>query len=151
NEARVAAEAGDRDLARARAAEATALTPDSESTWRALAELATSQEGRIDALRRVVHLAPEDACARTQFRQALLARGVMIARSDRIEARARFQEVAALNPADLRIWQALANLADSRDERAKYLRELLRIAPDHQQARATLRRLLVDAARDSLA
>jgi twitching motility two-component system response regulator PilG len=147
-EARTAASAGRRDEARALAAEATDLSPDSPSMWRALAELATCQVDRIDALRRMTHLSPEDAGIRTQFRQALMARAVIIARSNRVEARARFQEVAALNPADTRVWQALSNLADTTGERAKYLRELLRVAPDHQQARGNLRKLLVDDARE---
>ena len=147
-EARNAAATGRRDDARALATEATALTPENIATWRAVAELATSQVERIDALRRMVQFSPEDAGLRTQFRQALLARAVLIARTDRIEARVRFQEVAALNPSDVRIWQALCNLADTRDEQAKYLRELLRVAPDHQGARAALRRLIVDEARE---
>jgi len=146
-EAHNAAATGRRDQARELAQEATDLAPDSSATWRALVELAQSQVERIDALRRLAYLSPEDAALRLQLRQALMARGVMIARSDREEARARFQEVAALNPADVRIWQALFNLAESQDEQAKYLRELLRIAPDHQPARSTLRRLLVESAR----
>ncbi|HEX6161964.1 MAG TPA: response regulator [Vicinamibacterales bacterium] len=147
-EAHNAAAAGKRQEARALATEATFLTPNNTATWRALADLATSQVERIDALRRMVQFSPEDAGIRTQFRQALLARAVMIARIDRDEARARFQEVAALNPADTRIWQALCNLSETREEQAKYLRELLRVAPDHQQARSSLRRILVDTARD---
>ena len=147
-EAHNATAAGKRQEARALATEATFLTPNNTATWRALADLATSQVERIDALRRMVQFSPEDAGIRTQFRQALLARAVMIARTDREEARARFQEVAALNPADTRIWQALCNLSETREEQAKYLRELLRVAPDHQQARSSLRRILVDIARD---
>lgn len=147
-EARTAASGGRRDQAREMASEATTLAPDSAISWRALAELASCQVERIDALRHMVRLAPEDAGLRTQFRQALLARAVMIARSNRAEARARFQEVVALTPGDPRIWQALCNLAESRDEQVKYLRELLRVSPDHQAARGALRQLLVDSARE---
>lgn len=147
-EARNAAAAGRRDDARALASEATTLAPDAVMTWRALAETATCQVERIDALRQMVRLLPEDAGLRMQFRQSLLARAVMIARSNRVEARARFQEVAALSPSDTRIWQALCNLADSRGEQAKYLRELLRVAPDHHHARTALRRLLAESARE---
>lgn len=147
-EAHNAAAGGKKQEARALATEATSLAPENTATWRTLADLATSQVERIDALRRMVQFSPEDAGIRTQFRQALLARAVMIARTDRDEARARFQEVAALNPADTRIWLALCNLSDTREEQAKYLRELLRVAPDHQQGRSTLRRILVDGARE---
>ena len=88
---------------------------------------------------------------RTQLRQALLARAVMIAGSDRVEARRRFREAAVLNPSDPRIWQALCNLADCRDEQVQCLRDLLIVAPDHQQARGMLRKALIDDARDQAA
>jgi len=146
-EARTVAMAGNRDHARALATEATELQPDSLSTWQTLAELAGSQVDRIDALRRIAALSPEDPGARNQLRQALLARAVMIAGSDRSEARSRFREAAALNPSDPRIWQALCNLAECREEQLTCLRELLRVAPDHQQARTLLRKALIDDAR----
>jgi twitching motility two-component system response regulator PilG len=150
-EARRAANAGEREEARRLAVEATTLMPDSPFPWQVLAEIAPSQVARIDALRRLVALAPEDPAPRTQLRQALLARAVMIASSDRAEARIRFREVATLNPHDVRIWQALCNLAESRDEQIQCLRALLRIAPDHQQGRPKLRQVLVDDAHQLLA
>jgi twitching motility two-component system response regulator PilG len=150
-EARKAANAGERDEARRLAVEATTLLPDNPSPWQVLAEIAPSQVARIDALRRLVALAPEDPAPRTQLRQALLARAVMIANSDRAEARIRFREVATLNPHDVRIWQALSNLAESRDEQIQCLRALLRIAPDHQQGRPKLRQVLIDDAHQLLA
>jgi twitching motility two-component system response regulator PilG len=146
-EARSAAAAGRRDDARALATEAATLTPDSTQPWRALADFASSQVERIDTLRRLLELSPGDSGLLTQLRQALLARAVMIANSDRVEARARFREAAAINPADLRVWQALCNLADTRDEQLHCLRQLLRVAPDHQQGRSLLRRSLIDDAR----
>ena len=146
-EARAAAGAGNREEARAGIAEATQLTPDLAAPWQAMAELATSQVERIDALRRLVTLAPEDSGRRTQLRQALLGRAVIIASTDRDEARSRFREAAALNPLDVRIWQALANLAESEEERLNALRELLRVAPDHEQGRSAFRTALIGYAR----
>jgi twitching motility two-component system response regulator PilG len=146
-EARTTAASGNRDNACALAIEATELQPDAVHTWRTLADLAESHIDRIDALRRIFALAPDDTGVRTQLRQALLARAVMIANSDRNEARSRFREAAALNPSDPRIWQALCNLASSREEQLQSLRELLRVTPDHPQGRAMLRKTLVEDAR----
>src|SRR6187431_647887 len=104
SEARSAAAAGNRAGTRSLINEATDLTPDLAAPWQAMAELATSQVDRIDALRRLVTLRPDDATHRTQLRQALLARAVTIAGDDREEARSRFREAAELNPSDVRIW-----------------------------------------------
>ncbi len=146
-EARTTAAAGNKDQARLLAVEAAGLQPDGASAWKALLELATSQVDRIDALRKIAALIPEDQNVRTQLRQALLARAVMIAGSDRNEARSRFREAAALNPSDPRIWQALCNLAENRDDQMQCLRELLRVSPQHQQGRALFRTALIDDAR----
>ena len=145
--ARASAANGARDEARSLVFEASDLMPDSPASWQAIAELTTSQIERIDALRRLVVLAPEHLTWKTQLRQALLARAVTIVSSDRNEARVRFREAAALNPQDVRIWQALANLADTDDERLQALRELLRVAPHHEEGRAVLRKALIDNAR----
>ena len=146
-EARTTAASGNRDGARALATEATELQPDAVLTWRTLADFANSHVDRIDALRRVVALAPDDTAIRTQLRQALLARAVMIANTDKAEARRRFREAAALNSSDPRIWQALCNLAANREEQLQCLRELLRVAPGHQQGRTMMHKALIDDAR----
>jgi twitching motility two-component system response regulator PilG len=106
---------------------------------------------RIDALRRLVELSPESDALRNQLRRALLARAVIVATSDRAEARSRFKEAATLNPNDPRIWQALCNLADSRMEQMQCLRALLRVAPDHHQGRRKLRQILIESGRELLA
>ena len=150
-DARAAAARSDSDTARALAAEAAQLTPLAPSPWRALASLAATHADRIDALRQLVAIDPADVQLRTQLRQALLARGVMMARSDRDTARACFREAASINPADPRVWHALASLAESRAEAVQSLRELLRVAPDHLQGRASLRDALGEEARALLA
>ena len=150
-EARTAAAAGDNATARALASEAAALTPGLPGPWFALAALAGTHVERIDALRHLVALAPDDTKLRTQLRQALLARGVMIARSDRIEARERFHEAAALNPSDPRVWQALATLSESPAESLQYWRELIKVAPDHVRGRTSLRQALGEEAQALLA
>lgn len=145
--ARAAAAAGRREEASKLAMEAAALTPDVPEPWQAMADLANSQVDRINALRRLVAIVPGDVGRRTQLRQALLARAVTVASDDRVEARSRFREAAILNPSDVRIWQALTNLADTEEDRLQSLRDLLRVAPHHDEGRAALRKALVDDAR----
>ena len=53
-EARTAAADGKRDTARAFATEATVLHPEGLSTWQMLAELATNQVERIEALQQIL-------------------------------------------------------------------------------------------------
>lgn len=149
-EARTAANAGRRDDARSLALEASTFTPDSAAPWQTLAEVATTQGERIDALRRLTVLSPDSDLLRNQLRRALLARAVIIASSDRDEARSRFREAATLDPNDPRTWQALCNLAETRDEQADALRTLLRVAPDHAQGRRKLRQLMMESARELL-
>jgi tetratricopeptide (TPR) repeat protein len=146
-EARAAAAAGRRDDAGTLVMEAASLTPDVPAPWQAMADLATSQVERINALRRLVAIVPGDVGRRTQLRQALLARAVTIASDDRAEARSRFREAALLNPNDVRIWQALANLSDTDEDRLQSLRDLVRVAPHHEEGRAALRKALIDDAR----
>jgi twitching motility two-component system response regulator PilG len=146
-EARHAAGRSDSTTARTLATEASQLTPSSPAPWLALAALAGTHVDRIEALRHLVALAPDDTRLRTQLRQALFARGVMIASSDRVEARDRFREAADLNPSDPRVWQALSQLAESRAEAMELLRELLKVAPDHLQGRTSLRDALGAEAR----
>ena len=147
-EARAAAATGKREAATTLVMEAASLTPEVAAPWQAMADLATSQVERINALRRLVAIVPGDTGRRTQLRQALLARAVTIASADRVEARSRFREAAILNPSDVRIWQALCNLADSEDDRLQSLRELLRVAPTHDEGRAALRKALIESARN---
>jgi twitching motility two-component system response regulator PilG len=150
-EARGAASAGNLAAARALAAESAQLVPADPAPWLALASLAADHTDRIDALRQASTLRPEDSRLRTQLRQALLARGVMIAAADRVEARARFNEAAELNPLDARVWQALATLSDSRAESLPHLRQLIRVAPDHRRGRLSLHAALVAEAHECAA
>ena len=146
-QAKAVAAAGNHLEARALALEASQLCPDTQPVWLALVSVTEDPAERINVLRQAAQAAPEDVLLRTRLRQALLARGVMIAAIDRAEARARFREAAELDPADLRVWQALANLADTPAERLQGLRELLRVAPGHPRGRLELENALVADAR----
>jgi twitching motility two-component system response regulator PilG len=146
SEAHRLAATGARADARALAAEASRLTPDSQAVWLALAALTDDQKERLDALRHAVKLAPDDAALRTRLRQALLARGVMPS-TDRAEARACFREASQLNADDPRVWQALAKLAETPAESVEALRHLLRVAPNTPNATVALRSALAADAR----
>ena len=146
SEAHRLAASGARAEARVMAAEACELTPDAQALWLALAALTDDQKERLDALRRAVKIAPDDAALRTRLRQALLARGVMPS-TDRVEARECFREAAQLNADDARVWQALAKLADTPAESVEALRQLRRIAPDTPNATSALRNALAADAR----
>jgi twitching motility two-component system response regulator PilG len=146
SEAHRLAATGARSEARAYAAEASRLTPDTQAAWLSLAALTDDQKERLDALRQAVKISPEDAGLRTRLRQALLARGVMPA-TDRAEARACFREASQLNADDPRVWQALAKLADTPTEAVDALRQLIRVAPDTPNASSALRNALVADAR----
>ena len=149
NEAQAVAAAGDRDQARVLAAEATELRPDDVAPWLTLAGLTDDPSLRIGVLRRAAEAVPDHEQLRDHLRRALLARGVTMATADRGTARESFREAAALDPADARVWQALANLAESRDERVAALRQLLQAAPDHEYGRRALGAALADDAREA--
>jgi twitching motility two-component system response regulator PilG len=147
SEAHRLAASGARSDARAFAAEASRLTPDSQAVWLALAGLTDDQKERLEALRQAVKIAPDDLTLRTRLRQALLARGVMPS-TDRVEARACFREASQLNADDPRVWQALAKLAETPAESVEALRHLLRIAPNTPNAPVALRSALAADARE---
>ena len=141
SEAKAAAQAGNHAGATALATEASQFSADVQSIWLSLATVTADPVERINLLRRAAD--GGDPLIRTRLRQALLARGVMVAQNDRVEARARFREALALDPSDARVWQALANLADSRAEWLQALRDLVHAVPDHARGRSELRAALI--------
>lgn len=141
-----AARAGNREKARALAVEATELTPDADAAWLALAAVSDDRVERIEALRRALALNPQPII-QTRLRQALLYQAMMVAQSDRATARALFQEAATLDPTDVRVWHALAQLADTPADAVAAVRELIRLSPDHVGGRSFLKKALVADAR----
>jgi len=138
--------AGNREEACAMAIEATQLAPDAEPAWLALAAVTDDRTARIAALRHAFALNPSPA-TRTRLRQALLYHATMTAATDRVGGRALFREVAELDPTDIRVWHALAQLADTPPEALAYVRELSQLAPDLPAGRTYLKRALVADAR----
>ena len=133
---------GDRAQARGLVTEASRLTPNAEAVWMALAALSDEPTDRINSLRRAYEINPKLQQIRTRFRQALLYRAMLLATSNKPEARSLFREAATLDPNDPRVWQALATLAEGPTDALPALRELVRVAPDHAAGRAVLKRTL---------
>ena len=138
--------AGNREEARTLAVEAAELTPDAEAAWLAIAALSDNRAERIEALRRALTLNPQPAI-RTRLRQALLYHAMMIASSDRATARTLFRETASLDPTDMRVWHALAQLADTPADALAVVRDLIGLAPDLAAGRMFLKKALVADAR----
>jgi tetratricopeptide (TPR) repeat protein len=140
------AAAGKRDEARSFADEAATLTPDIDSVWLAVAAVSDRWPVRLESLRRAFALNPAPA-TRTKLRQALLYQATMLTNSERAEARMLFRESAELDPSDIRVWQALAQLADTPAEALSAARELLKLSPDHSNGRTFLKQALAADAR----
>jgi twitching motility two-component system response regulator PilG len=145
-QAGAAALAGNREEACAIATEATGLTPDIDTTWLALAAVTDDRIGRVEALRRAFAVNPA-VTTRTRLRQALLYHATVTAKIDRVSARELFREVATLDPDDVRIWHALAQLADTPGDALAAVRELVRLAPNQAAGPAFLKKALVADAR----
>src|SRR5262249_38318644 len=77
----------------------------------------------------------------------LLYQATMLTNSERADARMLFREAAQLDPSDIRVWQALAQLADTPAEALSAARELLKVAPDHPNGRTFLKQALAADAR----
>ena len=135
------AAAGKQDEARSFADEAATLTPDIDSVWLAVAAVSDRWPVRLESLRRAFALNPAQA-TRTKLRQALLYQATMLTNSERGEARTLFREAAELDPSDIRIWQALAQLADTPAEALSAARELLKLSPEHPNGRTFLKQAL---------
>src|SRR5262245_23914215 len=140
------AAAAKRDEARSFADEAVTLTPDIDSVWLAVAAVSDRWPVRLESLRRAFGINPAPA-TRTKLRQALLYQATMLTNSERAEARTLFREAAELDPSDLRVWQALAQLADTPAEALSAVRELLKLAPDHPNGLTFLKQALAADAR----
>jgi twitching motility two-component system response regulator PilG len=132
----------DRAEALTLAREATGLAPDCDAVWVGLAAICEDPDERLDALRRAHELNPQTLATRGHLRDALLHGGVAAAGSHPARARELFREAAAVDPADPRVWQALARVAASPADAVKALRELFRLAPDRPGVKPALKRAM---------
>ncbi len=139
----VAAAPNDAAAARALLNEASQLAPDIDAVWIALAMLGDPAD-RLDALRRAVHVSPHRKELRAKLHETLVRDAIAAARhSDKAQARALFREAADNDPQDVRVWQALAKLAETRADAIQALRELTRLAPTQTAYRTELKGVLV--------
>ncbi len=145
-EAVAASSAGRRPDARAFAREAVELAPNAGIAWLTLGSVSNDRTERLEALRRAVELAPRPQ-TRTRLRHALMNQAVMIAESDRPSARALLREAATLDPADMHVWQALVQMADTPADVVDVADEMARAAREDACSRPLVGKALAAHAR----
>src|SRR5215471_14346378 len=124
------------------AREAAGLAPDCDAVWLSLATLSEDPQERLDALRRANDLSPHATQTRMLLRDTLLHAGIAAAAANPDAARTYFREASTVDPADPRVWQALARMATTAAEALTAHRELFKLAPDRPNIRAALKRAL---------
>src|SRR5689334_16267178 len=108
--------------------------PSSPEVWLACAALAGDPIERLAYLERACALNPTDARAKALAAVRDKSMGA---------ARQQFAEIVRLEPTHEVTWLRLAALAESPEEQVALIKQVLRINPDNEKARATL----VDAER----
>ncbi len=133
------ARAGNPTAARVHLRAAVTLDPESEAGWWWLAGVAGSHQEAVDALGKVLALAPGNERARARLAELFLAQVDELARAgERDEARRLLHEALRSMPACVPAWLALAGLADGPEESVAYLERAVSLAPDDERARALL-------------
>jgi twitching motility two-component system response regulator PilG len=131
--------AGNPASARAHLRAAVAFDPESEAGWWWLAGVADSPQEAVDALRKVVALAPGNTRARARLVELFLGQAHELAQAgERDEARRLLHQALQSEPACVPAWLALAGLADGPEEAVSYLERAVALAPDDERARALL-------------
>jgi twitching motility two-component system response regulator PilG len=137
----------DRARACALAAEASQVAPNLDSPWIALAALSDGPTQSLGALRRAVAVAPQRTDLRARLHDTVLRQAVLAAKGGRpAEARSLFREAAALDPKDVRTWQALARIAETPADAVAAWRELAKRLPNDAGVQAELARAVAAAA-----
>ena len=131
----------DRAAACELAADATQIAPGLDTGWITLAALSASPAESLGALRRAVAVAPQRTELKTRLHDTVLRQAVLAVKSGRIaDARPLFREAAALDPKDVRTWQALVRIAESPADAVSALQELAKLQPDDKAVQAQLAR-----------
>jgi len=145
-QAAAAAFANRRDEAHDLLQQAIRQAPSSPEVWLACAALAGDPVERLAYLERACALNPTDSRARTlagrarvQMISQLTEQGIAAVRDKNIgAARQHFAEVVRLDPTHEVTWLRLAALAESPEEQVALIKQVLRINPANDKARATL-------------
>ena len=111
--------------------------PTNPKVWHWLLRLAETIDQRMIYHRKLVQLEPQNRDNRHHFIRLLFNQGVASAKTgDHERARDLFKEACILHPGSEKIWYWRAFVAPDNETRARYLRKVLKINPDHQQANA---------------
>jgi CheY-like chemotaxis protein/Tfp pilus assembly protein PilF len=145
-QAAAAAFANRRDEAHELLQQAIRQAPSSPEVWLACAALAGDPVERLAYLERACALKPTDTRARTlagrarvQVINQLTEQGIAAVRDKNMgAARQHFAEIVRLDPAHEVTWLRLAALAESPEEQVALIKQVLRINPANDKARATL-------------
>ena len=145
-QAAAAAFANRRDEAHELLQQAIRQAPSSPEVWLACAALAGDPVERLAYLERACALNPTDTRARTlagrarvQVINQLTEQGIAAVRDKNMgAARQHFAEIVRLDPTHEVTWLRLAALAESPEEQVALIKQVLRINPANDKARATL-------------
>jgi CheY-like chemotaxis protein len=145
-QAAAAAFANRRDEAHELLQQAIRQAPSSPEVWLACAALAGDPVERLAYLERACALNPTDTRARTlagrarvQVINQLTEQGIAAVRDKNMGgARQHFAEIVRLDPTHEVTWLRLAALAESPEEQVALIKQVLRINPANDKARATL-------------
>ena len=145
-QAAAAAFANRRDEAHELLQQAIRQAPSSPEVWLACAALAGDPIERLAYLERACALNPTDTRAkalagraRVQVINQLTEQGIAAVRDKSMgAARQHFAEIVRLEPTHEVTWLRLAALAESPEEQVALIKQVLRINPANDKARATL-------------
>ena len=145
-QAAAAAFANRRDEAHELLQQAIRQAPSSPEVWLACAALAGDPVERLAYLERACALNPSDTRAkalagraRVQVINQLTEQGIAAVRDKNMgAARQHFAEIVRLDPTHEVTWLRLAALAESPEEQVALIKQVLRINPANDKARATL-------------
>ncbi len=145
-QAAAAAFANRRDEAHELLQQAIRQAPSSPEVWLACAALAGDPVERLAYLERACALSPTDtrakalaSRARVQVINQLTEQGIAAVRDKSMgAARQHFAEIVRLEPTHEVTWLRLAALAESPEEQVALIKQVLRINPANDKARATL-------------
>jgi len=121
-----------RDNARRLFRDAAAAAPEDPRIWRAVVQLAATSAEALAAVRELRALAPDFADGTRHLREALVvdARALKAA-GNRVAARQRWHEAAALEERDIDAWLGLAESTDDQAERCDAVTRAAALDPLH--------------------
>lgn len=137
-----AAKAGDASTARRLLQKSTELYPQSEMAWFWLAYVSDDPQDKVNSLKRVLEINPEQTQARTVLKRALLQSGINAAKAgDRAQARRYLTETADLDPTNELVWMWMASVSENPNEALRCVHKTLALNPQNERAQSWLAKL----------